>query len=139
MEKISIIVPVYNTSPYLEKCLDSLVNQTYKNIEIICVNDGSTDNSAEILHRYSDTYSNVIAIDQENQGVSAARNTALAKANGDYLMFVLSNVRFHGYVVSLSAWLRPSLYILAACTLLLIAIHVIKHHTHWLDSDAARD
>lgn len=57
----------------------------------------------------------------------------------DYLMFVLSYVRFHGYVVSPSAWLRPSLYILAACTLLLIAIHVIKHHTHWLDSDASRD
>ena len=91
MEKISIIVPVYNTSPYLEKCLDSLVNQTYKNIEIICVNDGSTDNSAEILHRYAEKYSNFIAIDQENQGVSAARNTALAKADGDYLMFVDSD------------------------------------------------
>ena len=91
MEKISIIVPVYNTSPYLEKCLDSLVNQTYKNIEIICVNDGSTDNSAEILHRYSEIYSNVIAIDQENQGVSAARNNALDKADGDYLMFVDSD------------------------------------------------
>lgn len=91
MEKISIIVPVYNTSPYLEKCLDSLVNQTYKNIEIICVNDGSTDNSAEILQKYSEKYSNLMFIDQKNQGVSAARNNALSKAEGDYLMFVDSD------------------------------------------------
>lgn len=88
MDKISIIVPVYNTALQTAKCLDSLVNQTYKNIEIIVINDGSTDNSKDVINEYAKKYSNIIAINQENQGVSAARNAGLKKADGKYLAFV---------------------------------------------------
>ena len=88
MDKISIIVPVYNTALQTAKCLDSLVNQTYKNIEIIVINDGSTDNSKEVINEYAKKYSNIIAINQKNLGVSAARNAGLKKATGKYLTFV---------------------------------------------------
>ena len=82
--KVSIIVPVYNVEKYLRKCLDSLVNQTLKDIEIICINDGSTDDSLNILQEYAREHLNVIVIDQENQGVSIARNNGINKAQGDY-------------------------------------------------------
>ena len=85
--KISVIVPVYNTSKYLEDCLNSLVNQTFKDMEIICVNDGSTDNSLEILNKYH----SVKIITQENQGLSVARNTGIDAASGEYIGFVDSD------------------------------------------------
>lgn len=91
MLKFSIIVPVYNVEKYLAKCLDSLINQTYTNIEIICINDGSTDNSLEILNEYVRVDSRNIVINQENQGVSVARNKALEAATGDYILFVDSD------------------------------------------------
>ena len=90
-KKVSIIVPVYNTAKYLPKCLDSLINQTYNNIEIICVNDGSTDSSLEILHEYAKEDSRVVVVDSENSGVSIARNKALDIATGEYIMFVDSD------------------------------------------------
>lgn len=86
--KVSIIVPVYNVEKYLRKCLDSLVNQTLKDIEIICINDGSTDDSLNVLQEYASGHLNVIVIDQENQGVSIARNNGINKAQGDYIGFV---------------------------------------------------
>lgn len=86
--KVSIIVPVYNVEKYLRKCLDSLVNQTLKDIEIICINDGSTDDSLKVLQEYASEHLNVIVIDQENQGVSIARNNGINKAQGDYIGFV---------------------------------------------------
>lgn len=87
---ISIIVPVYNVEKYLAKCLDSLINQTYKNIEIICVNDGSTDNSLNILNEYTSD-KRIIIINQNNTGLSGARNTGLVNCHGDYIMFVDSD------------------------------------------------
>jgi len=86
--KISVILPVYNVENYLKECLDSVINQSYKNLEIICVNDGSTDNSLEILKKYETKDSRVKLIDQENQGVSAARNQGIKHATGDYIAFV---------------------------------------------------
>ena len=86
--KISIIVPVYNVEKYLPNCLDSLVNQTYGNIEIICVNDSSPDRSGTILAEYAARHPNITILTQQNAGVSAARNTGVAAATGDYLMFV---------------------------------------------------
>ena len=83
---ISIIVPVYNTEKYLEQCLKSLLNQTYKNIEIIVVNDGSTDQSLDILNKYSFKDNRIKLYSQKNQGISAARNTALEHINGKYIM-----------------------------------------------------
>lgn len=88
---ISIIVPVYNAEKYLEICLDSLVSQTYTDIEIVCVDDGSKDNSAAILHDYSQMDSRIKIIKQKNSGASVARNTGLDNCTGDYIMFVDSD------------------------------------------------
>lgn len=89
--KISIIVPVYNAAKYINKCLDSLIGQTYTNIEIICVNDESKDNSLEILEGYAKKDSRVRVISLKNNGVSNARNEALKIASGDAIMFVDSD------------------------------------------------
>ena len=91
MPKVSIIVPVYNVERYLRQCLDSLVNQTYQNIEIICVDDGSTDASSEILTEYALKNSKVRVIRQENSGLSAARNVGFSFATGEYVMYVDSD------------------------------------------------
>ena len=75
MPKVSVIVPIYNVEKYLEKCLDSLVNQTLKDIEIILVNDGSTDNSGQIAKKYANKYKDkIIYLEKENGGLSDARN-----------------------------------------------------------------
>ncbi|PWM45001.1 MAG: glycosyltransferase family 2 protein [Clostridia bacterium] len=86
--KVSIIVPIYNVEQYLRQCLDSLVNQTYKNIEIICVDDGSTDNSGEILNQYAEYDARISVFHVENAGVSSARSKALSYASGKYIMYV---------------------------------------------------
>ena len=88
---VSIIVPVYNVERYLRQCLDGLVNQTYQNIEIICVDDGSTDASSEILTEYALKNSKVRVIRQENSGLSVARNVGFSFATGEYVMYVDSD------------------------------------------------
>ena len=93
MTKISIIVPVYNVEKYLKECLDSLINQTLEDIEIICINDGSTDNSLAILEEYQKKDSRIKVFSQKNQGVSAARNLGIEKATGEYLTFLDSDDR----------------------------------------------
>lgn len=85
---ISVIIPVYNAEQYLKKCLDSLINQIYQKIEIICVDDGSTDHSLEILRYYENKDNRVHVYTQKNAGPSAARNKALDYAKGDYISFV---------------------------------------------------
>ena len=85
---VSVIVPVYNGERYIHRCIDSLINQTYRNIEIILVNDGSSDNSENIIHEYAERDSRIKLYNQKNQGVSVARNVGLNKANGKYVMFV---------------------------------------------------
>lgn len=94
-EKISVIIPVYNTEKYIGRCLDSILNNTYKNLEVICVNDGSKDRSLEILNEYAEKDNRVKVIDKENGGVSAARNTALDAATGDFISFVDSDDWIH--------------------------------------------
>ena len=91
--KLSIVVPVYNVRDYLAKCLDSLLNQdlSQDEYEIIVVNDGSTDNSWDIAKQYADIYSNIKLINQENQGLSGARNTGIKHAKGEYIQFVDSD------------------------------------------------
>ena len=91
MAKISIIVPVYNTEKFLEKCLNSLINQTLKDIEIICINDGSTDNSLQILEKFADKDKRIQIINQTNSGPSIARNIGIKKAVGEYIGFVDSD------------------------------------------------
>lgn len=89
--KVSIIVPVYKTEQYLRKCLDSLVKQTLKDIEILVVNDGSPDNSQEIIDEYEKKYSSVKALLKENGGLSDARNYGIACAKGEFITFVDSD------------------------------------------------
>lgn len=87
----SIIVPVYNVENYIERCLNSLVNQTFKDIEIITINDGSTDKSLELLNKYAKEDIRISVIDLGDEGVSYCRNLGIEKANGKYIMFVDSD------------------------------------------------
>ncbi|MCU6762674.1 Chondroitin polymerase [uncultured Roseburia sp.] len=89
--KISVILPVYNVEDYLAQCMDSIVNQTLKEIEIICIDDGSQDRSLEILKNYEKKDSRVSVITQENAGAGAARNNGLKRAKGEYLSFLDSD------------------------------------------------
>lgn len=88
MPKYSIIVPVYNSEKYLDDCLKSIFNQTNQDYEVICINDGSTDKSFDILNKYKDE---IIIINQDNMGLSVARNNGVKKASGKYLLFVDSD------------------------------------------------
>lgn len=88
---ISVIVPVYNVEKYLAKCLNSILMQTHKNIEIICINDGSSDNCSDILKEYREKDNRVRVIEQKNQGLSGARNTGLKIIRGKYIFFVDSD------------------------------------------------
>ena len=91
MIKVSIIVPIYNVEKYLKRCLDSLVNQTLNDIEIICINDGSTDDSLDILNEYAKRDERIVVINQENSGQSVARNRGIDVAKGEYVGFVDSD------------------------------------------------
>lgn len=96
---ISIIIPVFNVEKYLHRCLDSIIKQTYTNLEIILVNDGSTDNSGKICDDFSKTDKRIKVIHQSNKGLSGARNTGLTYVNGDYIGFVDSD-----------DWVEPSFF-----------------------------
>ncbi len=89
--KISIIIPVYNNEKYLEACLNTISNQTIKNIEIICINDGSTDNSLNILNSYAQKDSRFKVLSQDNKGQSSARNLGMTIAKGEYMGFMDSD------------------------------------------------
>lgn len=90
-ELLSVIIPVYNTSKYLSHCLDSIINQNYTNLEIICINDGSTDESDNILAQYANKDNRITVIKQKNAGLSAARNAGIRLAKGKYITFVDSD------------------------------------------------
>ncbi len=92
MAKISVVIPVYNSEKYLEKCLDSLLNQTLNDIEIVLVNDGSRDNSQQIIDRYREKYPDIIkSYTQENSGQASARNRGLEYAGGEFISFIDSD------------------------------------------------
>lgn len=95
----SVIVPVYNVEPYLARCLDSVLAQTEKDLEVVCVNDGSTDGSPAILMRYAAADARVRVVAQENRGLSGARNSGLDVARGRYVMFVDSDDWIPPYAV----------------------------------------
>ena len=98
-ELISVIVPVYNTEMYLDRCVESIINQTYKNLEIILVDDGSTDGSGRICDAYKTKDKRVKVLHQKNSGPSAARNNGIIIAQGDYIGFVDSDEK--------KLWLKP--------------------------------
>ena len=87
MNKVSIIIPIYNGEKYLERCINSLLNQSYKNNEYIFINDGSTDNTLNILKKYAKKDERIVIIDKKNTGVSDSRNKGIEKATGDYICF----------------------------------------------------
>ena len=89
--KVSIIIPVYNSEKYLRQCFDSVVNQTLKDIEIIIINDGSTDNTLKIVQEYATKYKNIKVIDKQNEGCYKARNIGLETATGEYIAFLDSD------------------------------------------------
>lgn len=89
--KISVIIPVYNTGKYLARCLDSVLGQTFTDFEVICINDGSTDNSGEILAQYAKTDKRIKIINQTNSGLSATRNVGIKHASGKYISFIDSD------------------------------------------------
>src|SRR5699024_1725724 len=88
---VSIVVPIFNSEKYLDETISSILSQTYKNIELILVNDGSTDRSLEICTNYEKTDERVFVVNQTNQGVSAARNKGIVYAKGEYIQFVDSD------------------------------------------------
>lgn len=89
--KISVIIPVFNVEKYLARALDSIILQTYENLEIICVNDGSTDSSLQILQEYAERDKRILIINQANKGCGAARNTGMSVMSGDYFTFIDSD------------------------------------------------
>lgn len=95
---VSVIVPVFNVEDYLERCIDSILDQTYSNLEVILINDGSVDASGEICDRYAQRFSNIIVIHQTNGGMSSARNAGLERCKGDFISFVDSD-----------DWLKPKM------------------------------
>jgi glycosyltransferase involved in cell wall biosynthesis len=97
--KISIIVPVYNVEKYLHKCIDSILNQSYENLEIILVDDESPDNCAQICDNYKEKDDSIVVIHQKNKGISGARNSGLEIATGDYVAFLDSD-----------DWVQPDMY-----------------------------
>ena len=92
---ISVIVPVYNVKPYIDKCMQTILSQTYSNLEIILVDDGSTDGSSDVCDTYAASDSRIKVIHKENGGLSSARNAALDIATGDYIGFVDSDDYIH--------------------------------------------
>ncbi len=99
MDKISVIIPVYNVEPYIRKCIDSVINQTYINLEIILVDDGSTDNSGKVCDEYATKDKRVKVLHKRNGGVSSAKNAGLKEVTGKYLGFVDSD-----------DWIEPEMY-----------------------------
>ena len=91
MAKVSVIIPAYNVKKYLSRCLDSVVSQTYKDLEIICINDGSTDKTQDVIEKYAQFDNRIIAISTGHEGVAHARNLGIKIANGKYIIFVDSD------------------------------------------------
>ncbi|MDQ1000338.1 glycosyltransferase involved in cell wall biosynthesis [Neobacillus niacini] len=94
-QKISVIVPIYNVEKYLPQCIESIINQTYKNLEVILVNDGSPDNSGEVCNFYRSKDNRIKVIHKDNGGLSEARNIGLDNASGDYVSFIDSDDYIH--------------------------------------------
>lgn len=135
--KLTIVVPVYNTDKFLEKCLDSVINQTFKNIEIICVNDGSTDGSLHILEKYQMVDDRLKIINKKNGGLSSARNVGIEHASGEYITFVDSDdfLELNTYENSLSYFNFPKVDLVYFSTRLVFTedsnrVHNEKYFEH---------
>ena len=125
-ELVSVIVPIYNTAKYLPKCLDSIISQTYQNLEIILIDDGSTDNSGKIADDYAKKDSRIKVIHQKNQGQSAARNTGLSKVTGLFVSFVDSDDQIKPHFIDKLLSLYSDNISVAVCG---HEFHFIKNNT----------
>lgn len=101
MRKVSIIVPCFNAAPYIAQCLESIVRQSYQNLEIICINDGSTDNSLSVITKYANFDPRILIIDQVNKGISESRNTGLLNSTGDFIMFIDADDWLHDNTINI--------------------------------------
>lgn len=122
---LSIIVPVYNSEKYLKRCLDSIINQTYSNLEIILINDGSTDSSKSICEEYCKKDIRIKMYSQENCGPSSARNIGIKKASGEYIMFVDSDDKLETNILEKLALFIPK-YDIVICNYNIVAEDRIK-------------
>lgn len=100
-DKVSVIIPVYNVAPFLKTCINSVISQTHKNLEILCINDGSTDNCLEILKEFEAIDERITVISQKNMGLSEARNTGIDKATGKYIFFLDSDDFIHHQAIEI--------------------------------------
>ena len=113
---ISVIIPVYNVQDYLPRCLDSVINNSYRNLEIICVNDGSTDNCADILKNYENKDSRIHVFSKENGGQSSARNEGLKHCTGNLIAFIDSDDWIHkDYFKTLLEYQKKNDYDVVVC------------------------
>ncbi len=123
MPKVSVIIPVYNVEPYLRKCLDSVVGQTLKDIEIICIDDGSTDGSGAILDEYAQKDKRIKVIHKKNEGQSIARNIGINLAQGEYIGFVDSD-----------DWLDDNFYAILYATAKQSEADIVKGNMCYMDN-----
>lgn len=126
---ISIIVPVYNVEKYLQKCVYTIINQTYKNIEIILVDDGSTDSSSSICDKLKSVDSRIIVVHEKNGGLSDARNVGIKISKGEYYSFVDSD----DYVT-----LDMIEYLYSLCVKFNTLMSICSHYIHWADQRPQR-
>ena len=113
---VSVIIPAYNVAEYIPFCLDSLISQTYNNLEIICVNDGSTDSTLDVIKDYAQKDGRIVLIDKENGGLSSARNAGMNIAKGDYISFVDSDDYVsHDFIMRLKELLEGNSCDIARC------------------------
>lgn len=89
MSKVSVIVPIYNSEKTINRCVESIINQTYKDIEILLINDGSIDNTLNILNDYANKDKRIVVINKKNEGVSKTKNLGIKKAKSEFIMFVV--------------------------------------------------
>ena len=123
-EKISVIVPVYNVEQYLERCVESIINQTYKNLEIILVDDGSTDNSGKLCDELAKKDGRIKVIHKENGGLSEARNTGISHAKGEYVYFPDSD-----------DWIEPDTFIALAEALESLEFDIISFNREFVKGE----
>ena len=130
-EKVSIVVPVYNVALYLVECIESIINQTYKNIEVILVNDGSTDNSKEICENYAKKDDRIIFITKQNNGAASARNYGLNIVTGKYIGFVDSDdILELNYIERLVTTLKNNNVDIAVCSYYNLYKNTIKEQVY---------
>lgn len=130
-EKISVIVPIYNVENYLDRCIESIVNQTYSNLEIILIDDGSPDNCPQMCDRWSEKDNRIVVVHKSNGGLSDARNVGLTIATGEYIAFVDSDDWIHAqYVEYLYKAIKEYKVDLAACNIRKVYTDNHKEEVH---------